>query len=182
VQIVIETVAETSHLAIELFLARVRERRMADVMSQRQRLGEVLVQTQRRGHRAGDLGDFHGVRQPVAEVIGDAGRENLRLILQPAKCPRVDYTIAIALEFVAIGMRRLRIDPAAALLNRETEARQPVHCRDKSLSKLIAALLTAPRVLVRRGSTSFLARGRSVFLSRSANASVAVSLETSTVG
>ena len=180
-QIVIETVAEAPHLPIEFLFARVREWWMANVMCQRKRFGEVLVQIQRPGHRARDLRDFNGVRQPVAEVIGYSGRENLCLVLQPAKRPRVDYAIAVTLEFAAIGMRKFGVDPSKAPLNRKTQARQPVH-RDNSLSKVIAARLTALRVLVRRGSTNFLARGRSVVFSRSASASVAVSLETSTVG
>ena len=87
-------------------------------------------------HRARDLRHFDGVSQAVAEVIGNAGRENLRLIFQPAKCPRMDYAVAIALEFVAVRMRKFRIEPAAALFHRKTQARQPVStacdkCRPK---------------------------------------------------
>ena len=43
---------------------------------QRQRLGQVLVQSQRPRDGARDLRHFHGVGQAAAEVVGAAGCVN----------------------------------------------------------------------------------------------------------
>ena len=48
VQVVVEAVAEALHLAVEFFFAGVREGRMADVVDQRQRFGQILVERQAR--------------------------------------------------------------------------------------------------------------------------------------
>jgi hypothetical protein len=42
-------------------------------------------------------------------VIGNAGRKNLRLVLQPPEGARVNDAVAVALKFVAVGMRELGI-------------------------------------------------------------------------
>ena len=86
-QIVIETIAETAHQAVELGFARVAEGRMADVMRQREGFGQIFVKTQHSGHGARDLRHLDGMGQAVAEMIGQAGRENLRFIFQPSKRP-----------------------------------------------------------------------------------------------
>jgi hypothetical protein len=62
------------------------------------------------------------MREPVTKMIRDTGRKDLRLILQPAKSPRMDNTVAIALEIAAVGMRQFGIPPAAASLGGKTEA------------------------------------------------------------
>ena len=53
---------------------------------------------------ARDLRNFNGVREPVAKMVGVAAGENLGLGFQPAKRPRMDYPVAVALKIVAIGM------------------------------------------------------------------------------
>src|SRR5580700_6613168 len=93
----------------------------------------------------------------------------------------MDQAVAVPLEFAPVGMRQFRVSPASAGLDRKTQAAEPVHC-DRELSKVMAALLTALRVLVRSGSTSFLARLGSLSLTRSASARMAASFETITVG
>ena len=45
------------------------ERRVAEVVGERHRLGQVLVEPQRAGERPGDLGDFERVGQPGAVVV-----------------------------------------------------------------------------------------------------------------
>ena len=69
VQIVVEGVAETLHLPVELFFAGVRERRMADIVSQGQRFGQSLVQLQYVGQRTCDLRHLDGVGKAVAKVV-----------------------------------------------------------------------------------------------------------------
>ena len=70
---------EALHLAVQRFLAGVREGRMADVVGQRQSLGQILVQRQHGRNRARDLGHFDGMRQAVSEMVAEAGSEHLCL-------------------------------------------------------------------------------------------------------
>ena len=55
VQVVVKPVTIRAHQFIELPLAGMAERRVAEVVRQRQRLGEVLVQAKLAGDRTGDL-------------------------------------------------------------------------------------------------------------------------------
>ena len=128
----IKPIAEKTHLPVEFFLARVGEGRVADIMRQRQRLGQVFIETKRHGNRARHLSDFDGMSEAVAEVIVKAGREDLCLVLQPAKSSRVDDTVAIALKIVTIRVGKFGITPALRSLDGEPKAGQlgPVHNLD----------------------------------------------------
>lgn len=86
---------------------------MTDIVRQRQGFRQILAQAQDRGDGAGDLRDLDGVREPVAEVVGQTGSEDLRFILEPSERPGVNYAVAIAAKLVAIGMRKFRIAAAA---------------------------------------------------------------------
>ena len=142
VQVVIEAVAEAAHLPVEFLFTGMRERRMADVVAERQSFRQILVQTQRGGHGARDLRDLDGVRQAIAEMIGDAGGEDLRLVFESAKGAGMHDSIAVALEFVPVGMREFRISPASGALHRKMEPPQPGHfCCCSSPRNVIAARL-----------------------------------------
>ena len=52
---VVVEAAERRHAVVERVLAGVAEGRVAEVVRQRQRLGEILVEAERAGERAGDL-------------------------------------------------------------------------------------------------------------------------------
>ena len=58
-------------MAIESLFSGVGERRMADVVHQRERFGQVFIQPEHTGHGAGDLRDLDRVGQAVAEMIGE---------------------------------------------------------------------------------------------------------------
>ena len=115
-QIVVEELAMLPHQQVQRALACVTERRMPDVVYQRQRLHQIDIQIERPGNRARDLRDLHGVRQPGAEVIGVAPREDLRLVFQPPKRARVNDAVAVTLKGIAIGVRRLGIAAPARIL------------------------------------------------------------------
>jgi len=51
------------------------ERGVAQVVSERDGLGQVFIQTQGASHRPGDLRDFEGVRQPGAVVVALRAKE-----------------------------------------------------------------------------------------------------------
>ncbi len=91
------------------------ERRVADVVDERERFSKVGVQSQRRGDGAGDLGNFERVRQTIAEMIRVACSENLRLGFQATKSAGMDDAIAVARIGTAVRMGRFGIAPAAGL-------------------------------------------------------------------
>jgi hypothetical protein len=111
---VVVEAAELGEAAVERALAGVAERRMAEVVAERGGLCQVLVEAERTGERAGDLGDFQGVGQPGAEMIALVEDENLRLVPQPPERRGMDDAVAIATKVAAGRARGLRKAPAAA--------------------------------------------------------------------
>jgi hypothetical protein len=89
------------------------ERRVAEIVAERQRLREVLVEAERAGERAGDLGHFQRVGQPRAVMVALVEHEDLRLVLEAAERGRMDDPVGIAPERVAAGAFRLRMEPPA---------------------------------------------------------------------
>jgi hypothetical protein len=83
---------------IESALARMAERRVAEVVRQRQRFGEVFVQPQLARQRTGDLRHLYRVRQPRAVMVAGRRKEHLRLVLQAPEGLAVDNPVSIVLE------------------------------------------------------------------------------------
>ena len=83
---------------VERFLAGVAEGRVAEVVTEPDRLGQVLVQAERPRDRAGDSAGLERVREPGAVVVPLGGDEDLRLVLEPAEGLGVDDPVAVALE------------------------------------------------------------------------------------
>src|SRR5437764_890949 len=79
-------------------LAQMAEGRVAEVVAEADRLGEVLVETQRPGHRARDLRDLEGVGQARPVVVALGRHEHLRLVLEPPERLAVHDPVPIALE------------------------------------------------------------------------------------
>ena len=129
--------------AVERALAGMAERRMAEIVGERERLGEVLVEPERAGERARDLGDLEGVGQPGAEMVALVEHEDLGLVREPAEGGGMDDAVAVAAERVAGGRRRLRVEPAAALAPDRTH-RARARCRfDRHACPLAARLTNA---------------------------------------
>ncbi len=99
---------------IERALAGMAERRMAEVMRQRQGFREILVETELPGQRAGDLRHFQRVGQPGAVMVALVEHEYLGFVLQAAKGGGMDHPVAIAPERAAGLARRLVEQPPAA--------------------------------------------------------------------
>src|SRR5271166_537732 len=68
VDVVIEA-AVVGHTGVERILARVTERRVPEVVGERDRFGEIVVEPQGAGNRSGDLRDLDGVGQAGAEMV-----------------------------------------------------------------------------------------------------------------
>ncbi|GGG94993.1 hypothetical protein GCM10011586_07440 [Silvibacterium dinghuense] len=89
------------------------ERRMPDVVDQRQRLRQRLIEPQSGGNGARDLRDLHSVGQPAAEVIGRAVRKDLRLAGEAAEGTGMNDARAVAVKCGPIRMRRFEMLPLA---------------------------------------------------------------------
>ena len=79
-------------------LAGVAERRVADVVAERDRLCQRLVEAERRSQRARHLRHLHGVGQARDVVVALGVEVDLRLVLQPPKRLGMDDPIPVALE------------------------------------------------------------------------------------
>ena len=95
------------------------ERRMAEIVGQRQRLGQVLVEAQLARDGAGDLRHLQRVRQPRAVVVALVEHEHLRLVGEPPEGRRMQDAVAVALERAArralgSASRRPRLGTAPA--------------------------------------------------------------------
>ena len=66
-------------------LTAMPERRMAKVVGEAQRLGQILIKPEHPRHRPPDLRDFNRVGQANAEMIAVGSDEHLGLVAQPAK-------------------------------------------------------------------------------------------------
>ena len=78
-------------------LAGVAEGSVAQVVAERDSLGQVFVQPQRPRRRPGDAGHLQGVRQPGAVVVALGRDEDLGLVLEPPERLAVDDAVAVAL-------------------------------------------------------------------------------------
>ena len=100
--------------AVERALAGMPERRMAEIVRERRRLGQVLVEPERARQRARDLRDLQRMGEPGAVMVALVKDEDLRLVAEAPEGGGMDDAVAIAAEIVARGARRLGIKPAAA--------------------------------------------------------------------
>ena len=97
-----------SQAAVERRLADVSERRMAEIVAETDRLGQILVERQRPGDRARHLGDLERVGQTCAVVVPGGRHEHLRLVLETAKRLAVHDPVPVTLKRCAqpaVGVR-----------------------------------------------------------------------------
>ena len=112
-RIVVEAAIGPEHF-VERPFADMAERRVAEVMRQRERFGEILVEPERTRERARNLLHFQGMRQPGAVMVALVEHEDLGLVLQAAEGSGMDDAVAIPAEIVAARARRLGDEPAPA--------------------------------------------------------------------
>jgi hypothetical protein len=111
VQVVVEGQAVSAQAKIECLLAGVTEGWMADVVGEGESFSEFNVEAEGIGKSTGDLGDFKGVGEAAAKVVGwgvfwQAG-EDLGFAGKAAKGARVENAGGVASERRAIGVERL---------------------------------------------------------------------------
>src|SRR5690349_13560221 len=131
-------------------LAGVAEGRMAEVVGEAQRLGEVLVEPERAGDRPSDLRDFQAVRQADAIMVAVRGDEHLGLVAEAAERDAVDDAVAVALEDVARPARpgaMFGVEAAAGLVRLCGDAKRKGH------STAIGTILSESELVQRNAST-----------------------------
>ena len=77
--------AESAEAGVKRALAGMAERRMAEVVGERQRLGEILVEAERTRQRARHLRDLERVGQPGAVMVAFVKHKDLGLVLKPSE-------------------------------------------------------------------------------------------------
>ena len=95
------------HAGVKRVFAGMSERGVAEIVAERDRLGEIVVEPQGAGERARDLRDLDRVGEAGAEMIALVIDEHLGLVGEAAKGGRVNDAVAVALEFAAGRRRRL---------------------------------------------------------------------------
>jgi hypothetical protein len=95
------------HDFIKDILARVPEGRMAKIMRQGQRFGQIIVEAKRSCKRPRNLANLDGMGQPGSEVIALMRHEDLSLMGKPAEGRGMDDAIAVPLEIRPRRGRRL---------------------------------------------------------------------------
>ena len=88
-------------------LAGMAERRVAEIVRQRQRFRQVLVETEVACQSTGYLRDFQRMGEPCPVVIALVEHEDLGLVLEAPERGRMDHAVAIAPERAAGLARRL---------------------------------------------------------------------------
>ena len=99
-RVVVEA-AEGLHRPVERALAGVPERRVAEIVGERDGFGQILIKAQLARHGARDLRHLQRVRQPRAVVIALVEDEDLRLVGQAPEGGRMQDAVAVALERAA---------------------------------------------------------------------------------
>ena len=78
--------------------SRMAERRMPQIMPQRDRLHQIFIETKSLCYCPGILGYLQRMGQPGPVMIPFGKKEYLRLLLQPAKCLAVEDPVPVPLE------------------------------------------------------------------------------------
>ena len=110
--------------ARERLLAGVAERRVPQIVPERDGLGQVLVQPERPRDGARDLRHLERVGEPGAEVVALGGQEHLRLVRQASERLRVEDLVAVALVVVAQDVGLGRAGAALALVGERGVGRE----------------------------------------------------------
>ena len=126
-------------------LAGMSKRRMPEVMPQRNRLRQVLVEPQRLGDRSCILRDLQRMRHPRPVMIPVRRDEHLRLILQPSERLGVQNPVPVSLKHRPQIILRLLPSPAPRLRRKGRPRRKDLLL---ALFKLLAdqKLVLRPRL------------------------------------
>ena len=85
------------HRAVERVFASMAKWRVAQIMRQRDSLGQIIIQPQGAGHRPGNLGDFKRMRQPRAKIVTFMIHKHLCFVFETTERARMDDPVTVAL-------------------------------------------------------------------------------------
>jgi hypothetical protein len=88
---------------------------MTEVVRQRDRLHQVLVQAHRARHGSAELSNLQRMRETGSEEVAFVVQEDLGLVDQAAERRAVDDAVAIALEIGARGRSGFAATPSAGV-------------------------------------------------------------------
>ncbi len=114
-QALLVVVEATRDQVVQHPLAGMAEGRVAEVVAERDGLGQLLVEPQHLGDAAGNLRDLERMREARAVVVAGRREEHLRLVLEPAERLAVNHAVAIPLECGPDGIFRFRTQPPARI-------------------------------------------------------------------
>ena len=86
---------------IKSFFSSMTKRRVSQVMSQRNGLHQILIQSESLGNSTGDLRNLQCVSETVSVMISLRRQKNLSLILQSAKRLTVKNPVSVPLKYSA---------------------------------------------------------------------------------
>jgi hypothetical protein len=135
---------------IERILTGMAEGRVAQVMGQRYRFAQILVQTEPARHRTRHLSHLERVGETRAKEVTLVVEEDLGLVDQAAKGGTVHDAVAVALEFVAVWIRRQGIATPARSFRQARTGRERSHPMHWSITLETTSSGTA-RVCARPG-------------------------------
>lgn len=90
--------AEVLHACIERRFTRMAEGRVAEVVSERERFGEIFVETQHTRDGARDLRHFERMGKPRPVIVALVIDKNLRLVFETAEGARMDDPVPVPLK------------------------------------------------------------------------------------
>src|SRR5580704_6996927 len=165
-QVVLEA-AEIAHALVQRILARVPERRVAEIVRQTDRLRQHLVQGERPGDGTRDLRNLQRMREAGAIQVAFVIDEHLSLVDQPAEGGGVDDAVAVTLVFRPIGGSSLGMTPAARLALLRCVGGQDAHakCSCKVASSALLSYFESTVALPSRSSSTRRTAPASTFLS-----------------
>jgi hypothetical protein len=89
------------HGFVEGILASVTEGRVTEVVAQRQRFRQIVIEAERAGERPGNLANLHRMGKPCAVMVALVRDKNLRLMGETAEGRRMQDTVPVTLEFAS---------------------------------------------------------------------------------
>ncbi len=131
--------APLAHQAVQDPLARVAERRVAQVVGERHGLDEILVETEHPREAAPDLRGLERVGEAVPVVVALVVDEDLGLVLEAPERRGVDDAVAVALEGGAVRRLGLRVPSAPALAAEEAQGASRSSSRSSRRSRVLRA-------------------------------------------
>ena len=101
------------------------ERRVAQIVGESDRLGQILVQAQDSGQRPGNLSDLQGMSEPGSIVVALVLHKHLSFVLQPTECRGMYDSVSVALKAGPGSALHLGMEPPAAVARFRCVRRKP---------------------------------------------------------